>query len=200
MEIHDRLSELVAAFKNHSIRDNEKYNYLYSSLTDFGMACREAYNDSPQADHGYFDVEINAWANTNFFFARVTDRDLEDLSLFGLWAMRQALETVPQDEPKATAVQTYDAYTPAAAAWIFGMGASLFRKEKDLTPTDRKQGNPARGGELWKGKSEFSKERWSLWKERFAAIGKMEGVSEKTTAVARDAVHQMERSETYQRI
>jgi hypothetical protein len=72
--------------------------------------------------------------------------------------------------------------------------------EKDLTPSDRKQGNPGRGGELWKGKAEFSKERWAFWKERFAAIADMEGVSEQTKIDARDAIEGMERSQTYEHL
>lgn len=197
-EDQERLVNLVAAFKNHSIPDNQKYNYLYSSMTDFGMSCREAYNDSPELDNKYSEVEADAWANLNFFFARITDKGLEDLSLFAIWAMRQALETSPEDELPKAAAQSYDAYTPAAAVWILGMGPILWRKEEDLTPTDSKQGNPARGGDLWKGKAEFSKERWALWKERFVAIAKMNEVSEKTRSLAKDAVEQMERAETFE--
>jgi len=196
----DKVVALVAAFKNHSISENERYNYLYSSLTDFGMACREAYNNAPAAHNGFIDSEIDAWANMNYFFARVTSKDLGDSSLFAIWAMRQALETPQQDDEQATSVQKYDAYVPAAAAWAFGMGRELFRTEEDLTPTDRKQGNPARGGELWKGKAEFSKERWSFWKERFAEIGKRDDVGEKTRLIARDAVGAMKKAETSERV
>ncbi|EMD69132.1 hypothetical protein COCSADRAFT_130537 [Bipolaris sorokiniana ND90Pr] len=195
---HDKLVDLIKAFKEHSIPNNEIYNYLYSEMTDFGMACREAYNDAPVAHDGFFDQEVEAWANMNFFYARVTQKGLQDLWIYAIWSMRTALETPLVDDPSATANQQYDAYVPAAAAWIFGNGRQLFRLEKDLTPADPKQGNPARGGELWKGKAEFSKDRWALWKERFAAVGKMDGVTEKTRITARDAVESMERSETYE--
>lgn len=198
---HNSVIELVAAFKNHSIPENEKYNYLYHSMTDFSMACREAYNDKPQAtQNGFFDIEIEAWANINHFFALVTAQGLEDLSIFAIWAMREALETPQEDDDGATAAQKLDAYIPAATAWVIGTGENLFKKQKDLTPTDPKQGNPARGGKLWEGKAEFSKDRWEFWKNRFYEISSFEGLKEKTRDIAKDAVQGMERAETFELI
>lgn len=194
------LVDLVAAFKEHSVPGNEKYNYLYSSLTDFDMACRASYNDAPVAHDGFYQLEVDAWANLNFFLARITGKDVADFSINAIWAMREALETVQQDDEDATAAQKYDAHVPAAAAWAQGSDRKLFLLEKDLTPTDPKQGNPARGGELWKGKSEFSPERWAFWKERFVAIGEMKEISEATQAIAKSAVEHMERAETFERI
>ncbi len=195
---HNTIVDLVTAFKEHSIQGNEQYNYLYREMTDFGMACREAYNDTPVAHNGFIDKEVEAWANMNFFFALVAEKQIHDLSMYALFALREALETPPIDDPMSTANQKYDAHVPAAAAWILGYGHGLFRLDKDLTPSDRKQGDPARGGELWKGKSEFSKARWALWKERFAAIAKMEGVKEQTRIHAKDSIEAMERSQTYE--
>ena len=190
--------DLVAAIKNHRIPGNERYNYIYKSLTNFSMACSEAYNDSPTQTA--FEIEIDAWANVNNFFAQITHRGLLDRSMFAIWAMRQALEYEYQDDEEGTAAQKYNVFVPAAAAWVFGMGKNLARKRKDLTPTDRKQGNPGRGGDLWKGKAEFSEERWNFWKERFAAIAEMKGVSSKTNDIAKDAVEAMDRAETFEDI
>ena len=196
---HQIIVDLVSAFKNHSIPGNEKYNYLYSSLTDFSMACREAYNDQPTPGISS-DIEIKAWANMNFFFALLLGKEVAQNFIFAIWALRQALETPQVDDEQSTAIQKYDTYVPAAAVWIFGGFRVLFIKEEDLTPTDKKHGNPAKGGELWKGKAEFSKERWYFWRERFAEIGKMEEVSENTRIVARDAVNAMERAATFEKI
>jgi hypothetical protein len=190
------IADLVAAFKEHKIPGNEQYNYIYKSLTDFSMACREANNDQPGATA--CELEIDAWTNLNTFFAHVTHKDLVDLSIFAIWAMREALEYEHQDDEEGTAVQKYNVLVPAAAAWVFGMGKKLARKRKDLTPTDRKQGNPGRGGDLWKGKAEFSEERWNFWKERFAAIADIKGISSKTSDIAKDAVEAMERAETFE--
>ena len=190
-----KLTALLRAFRDHKVKDHEEYNHLYSSLCDFKMACDESFNDAPEPYAS--QVEIDAWTNVNFFFARVTAEDLMDLSMYAIWTMRQALEEEQQDDMEGTAAQKYNVYVPAAAAWVLGFGRTLYRKEKDLTPTDRKYGNPARGGALWKGKAEFSKERWALWKERFAAVSKMDEVSEKTRSASKDALQAMERAETY---
>jgi len=195
---HAKLLDLLQAFKTHSIPDNEKYNYLYQEMTDFTMACRSAYNDAPMPHNGFIAAEVAAWANLNFFYARVTQKKIQDLSLYAIFALRTALETPPTDDAESTAPQQCDAHVPAAAAWILGYGHDLFRKEQDLSPSDPKQGNPARGGALWKGQAGFNKERWTLWKERFAAIAEMQDVKESTRSVAKDAVEGMERSETYE--
>jgi hypothetical protein len=196
-EVQTKIAKVVTAFKNHSIPDNEKYNYLYSSMTGFSMACREAYNDTPEPGSAVH-VEINAWANLNYFYGLVAGTDVFDLSLYAIWAMRQALETPHEDDPQSTAVQKYNTYVPAASTLCFGMHRALFELEKDLTPADKKHGNPAKGGPLWKGEAEFSKDRWFFWKERFAEIGNMESVSEETRSIARDAVQDMERAATFE--
>lgn len=194
---HHALVDLLVAFKEHSIPNNEKYNYLFGALSDFPMACREAYNDQPTPGASYA-LESTSWANMNHFYALLTGREVSDRSLFGLWAMRQALETPHADDPQSTAIQKYDTYVPAAAVWAFGAFKVLAEKEEDLTPKDNKHGNPAKGGELWKGKAEFSQARWNFWKERFAEIGKMDEVSDDTRSTARDAVGSMERALTWE--
>ncbi|KAJ4319903.1 hypothetical protein N0V94_003675 [Neodidymelliopsis sp. IMI 364377] len=192
---HADIVDLVAAFRDHNITGNEQYNYLYSSLTDFSLACREAYNDAPDASAS--GLEIDAWANVNFFFAKVTEQGLSDLSIYAIWSLRTALEEEHEDDAEGTAVQKLDAFVPAAASWIFGMSRALYLKDVDLTPSDRKQGNPARGGPLWKGKAGFSKERWALWKERLTVVSKMEEISERTKNISRDAIEAMERAECF---
>ncbi|KAJ4399052.1 hypothetical protein N0V91_009748 [Didymella pomorum] len=192
---HAKVADLVAAFREHKIKDHEEYNYIYSDLYDLGMACREVNNDEPEPNAT--DVEVDAWANVNFFWALLTEKGLLDLSLYAIWRMRTALEEEQQDDAEGTAAQKYDVSVPAAASWIFGLGRALYTKEKDLTPADRKQGNPAKGGELWKGKAEFSKERWALWKERLGIISKLDSISDKTKTISRDALEAMERAESF---
>ncbi|KZM18832.1 uncharacterized protein EKO05_0006621 [Ascochyta rabiei] len=193
---HAKVVDIVGAFRAHTLpAPHDAYNYLYESLTDFSLACREAYNDAPEAAHAS-QVEIDAWANLNFFYARVTEAGLLDLSIHAIWSMRAALENEAHDDDEGTAAQKYNVLVPAAAAWVFGLRRALWHKEVDLTPSDRKQGNPARGGELWKGTAGFSKERWALWKERLAVISKMDDVSDETRYISRDALEAMERAES----
>jgi hypothetical protein len=169
-------------------------------MTELGMCCREAYNDAPVPGVS-FDIEVTAWTNMNSFYALLTGKGMFDLSqYFAIWATRQALETSQKDDEESTAVQKYETYVPAAAVWVFGAFRTLFEKEKDLTPENDNGGDPARGGDLWKGKSEFSKERWYFWRERFAEVGKMDEVNEDTRTVARDAVNAMERAATFEKI
>jgi hypothetical protein len=198
-DVHGSIAKLFAAFKEHSIPNNEKYNYLYQSPPDFLMACREAYNDQPIPGLS-FEVERVAWTNLNFFLAMLVGKKLADNSLFAIWAMRQALETPLNDDEESTAFEKYEMYIPAAAVWIFGAQGVLYHKEEDLTPKDKKHGNPGRGGELWKGKAEFSQARWNFWKDRFAEIGKMDGLGEDTKTLAKDAVEAMERAETFEKM
>lgn len=195
--IHVSIVSLLASIKKHSISNNEKYNYIYDSLTYFLMACREAFNDAPTPGSS-FKIESVAWANLNSFLALLVGKELADNSLFAIWAFRQALETPHSDDEESTAVEKYETYVPAAAVWIFGAFRVLYEKEEDLTPKDKKHGNPARGGELWKGRAEFSHARWNFWKERFAEIAKMECLSADTNDLAKDAVESMERAATWE--
>lgn len=192
---HDKVADLVVAFRDHKIKDHEEYNYIYSELTDFGMSCREVLNDAPEPHAS--KPEIDAWANVQFFFARITEKGILDLSLYAIYTMRDALENEQQDDVEGSAAQKYNVYVPAATSWIFGMGRALYTKEKDLTPTDRRHGNPGKGGDLWKGKAEFSKERWTFWKERLAAVSKLDEVSESTRSLSKDAIEAMERAESF---
>lgn len=198
-DVHQSITSLVAAFREHSIPNNEKYNYLYESLTDLHMTCREAYNDQPVPGSS-FKIESLAWSNLNFFLALLVRKKLVDDSLFAIWAMRQALETPLNDDAESTALQKYETYLPAAAVWVFGAHDTLYNKEEDLTPKDKKHGNPAKGGELWKGKAEFSPMRWNFWKDRFAEISKTDGLSEDIKDVAKDAVEFMERAATFRKV
>ncbi|KAL5114832.1 hypothetical protein ACEQ8H_007261 [Pleosporales sp. CAS-2024a] len=199
--LHQSMLSLVAKFKKHSIANHEKYNYLYDSLTDLSMACRETYNDQPSPESP-FPLEGIAWSNLNYFLALLTGTRLVDNAIFAIWAMREALETKLEDDETCTALSKYDLYVPAAAVWILGAHAVLHDKEEDVTPKDEKHGNPARGGELWHGKAEFSKQRWHFWKNRFATIvGQADdGLSETVRAIVKDAVGVMERTATLEKV
>ena len=158
---HDKLVDLVAAFKNHSISGNEEYNYIYGSLTEFDLCCREVCNNSPNVDSGFINEEADAWANLNFFLARVASKHISDCSRFAIWVMREALEEPQDDDKPARAAEKHNVYVPAAAMWVFGMGRALFMKEEEvLNLDDMHTGNSEEPGDLWKGKRGFSKQRW----------------------------------------
>lgn len=164
------------------------------------MCSRETYNDEPQSGIGFRAPEVSAWTNLNYFWALIKNEDIMPY-IYDIWALRQALErdyvdNEPNDAHQpSSAVQKYDAYVPAAAAWIFGEGKKLYLTEMDLTPSDRNQGDPGRGGDLWKGKAEYSKERWAFWKQRFEEISEKTDLREETRKIAREAAVTMSEAE-----
>jgi hypothetical protein len=194
---HSKLVELVKAIKEHPDPQTKSDQPVYKNLPEFGLARREAFNDGPRSGAGFTAPEISAWAKLNYFFARLTYEGVADVSLFAIWALREALEEeFTDDDPELpTVVQMVDAHAPAAAMWVFGLGRKLYEREEDLTPKSRKEGNPARGGAYWKGGAEFSKGRWALWKKRFGELAGVEGVKDGTKQLARDAVEAMEKAE-----
>lgn len=202
-ESHNKLIELLKSIKSHQApaEASDQNRSTYENLDGFGLASRETMNDSPGVGAGYSVPEAHAYANLNYFFARLTGEGIFDFWIYCIYNMRDALENVQQDDGPndahrpGTAVQKYDARAPAAAVWVFALGKKLYRKEEDLTPTSPNQGNPAKGGKLWEGKPGFSKERWALWKKRFGEISQMEEVSEETRKVAAKAFDAMNEAE-----
>ncbi|ORY07926.1 hypothetical protein BCR34DRAFT_570288 [Clohesyomyces aquaticus] len=184
---HAKLVEFMREIKRHPKAEN---NNIYN----FGWAARETWNDSPGVSSGYSVPEIHAWSNVNYFVARLTKEGISEFWIYAIWAMRSGLE---ENEVKnyahvpAPPSRKLDAYVSAAAMWVFAMGRELYDKEKDLTPTSPNQGNPGVGGDRWKGKAEFSKERWSLWKQRFGEVAEMQDVSDETRKIANEAFEAM---------
>ncbi|KAF2005226.1 hypothetical protein P154DRAFT_530882 [Amniculicola lignicola CBS 123094] len=186
---HDKLIELLGVIEKHP---------NINGLPYLGMAVREAWNDCPGVGAGFSVPEIHAFANFNYFLARLTKEQVMEFWIYVIWAMRSALEDVFKDDGPddahvpATAIQKYDANIPAASAWVLIMGKEIYRKEEDLTPKSKNEGNPAKGGELWAGRPEFSKDRWVLWKKRFQEISQMQEIAEDTRKSAKEAFDAME--------
>lgn len=160
-------------------------------------SARESWNDQPGCGAGFSVPEIHAWANVNAFIARITQAGLAGFWMYAIWALRDALEEEHLDydlrHKPEKAAKLLDAFIPAAAVWIIVMGRELWEKDEDLTPKSRNEGDPARGGKLWKGKSAFCKERWDLWATRFEALSKMEGLMAETREIAAEAFASMEK-------
>ena len=54
------------------------------------------------------------------------------------------------------------------------------------------QGDPLRGGALWKGKHGFCQERWRFWKERFLYLAGVAELESETREVAKKAAEKMD--------
>ncbi|OCK80675.1 hypothetical protein K432DRAFT_381990 [Lepidopterella palustris CBS 459.81] len=172
---------------------------LWSNLIMLGPSARECWNDSPGCGAGFLVPEIHAWTNVNAFVARLTREGLADFWLYAIWAMRPALEEKHSDyevaHKRATAAVNMDALVPAAAVWVLVAGRELWEKREDLTRTNKNEGDPAKGGEMWKGKSEFSRERWAFWRRRFGEEAENGELSEETRRIAKEAAERMEEIE-----
>jgi hypothetical protein len=199
-EGHMKLVDLVKAYKEHPEPAHEGEQGIYEKLLYLGISSRETMNGFPGGAAGYTKPEIHAYTNLHYFFALFTREGVREYWIYCIWAMRDALEDNLDDDRQTrhkpvTAAQKYDAFVPAAAVWVLVLGKALYEREEDMTPTNRNQGNPARGGEYWKGKPEFSKARWALWKDRFSKVGGMTELSDETRQIAKEAVECMEESQ-----
>jgi hypothetical protein len=194
-EGHSKLIALLQAYKSHYGPPGEgKSDYCYS-LSGFGIEARELFN----GPDGYSEPEMHAWTNLNYFLARLTGMGNSIMSfwIYCIWMMRAALEETHTDDHRRgiTAAQKYNLDVPAAAVWVLALGKQLYDREEDLTPTRPNQGNPGKGGDLYKGKPEFSKARWAFWKKRFNEVSDMQDLSDETRAIAREAFEAMVRCE-----
>ena len=114
---------------------------------------------------------MQEWINLNAFAARLTASQTLNLSLYAIWTFRSSLET----RPPQPVDRVFSAHVRAACAWIQYAGPCLYRSE-ETWESDPRKGDPAKGGELWKGTSGFCRERWGVWKERFGVLMGVEGV------------------------
>lgn len=201
-ESFDRLVQFLPAFKHRRVAVLRTTGEpAYRGLVDWGLCAREAFNDQPDPAVGCTRPEISAWTSFNYFLARLTQESLEDMSLFGLWALRDGLETMHADggddgRCPVTSAQKLDAFVPASAMWVMGAGKALHDKEEDDDPKHRKKHanfDDLKAGEtMWPNSARFSGARWAFWKTRFENIAGMGEVDEQVRTLAREAARAME--------
>ncbi len=133
--------------------------------------------------------------NYQTFVACITGQGISDFSLWGLWALRDALEYVPDHDLDSTVFRSQgwrqDIYVPLAAIWIKCAGRMLYRRVL-CRGHEEWEGNLAKGGNLWVGRRGFCRERWALWKRRFGEIAGFEQPTKVTRELARKAKEMME--------
>ena len=140
-------------------------------LPVFGALMRETWNDAPPA------MSAGSWANLNAFAAQLTAGGI-DFSLYGIWALREALE---DDDSEISVV------LPAAVQWFRCAGpalASLARKGAGVL-----HGGADRLGPLCTqaGLTDggFTTRRWSFWQSRLEEIAAAGG---ETAGTAREGL------------
>jgi hypothetical protein len=170
----DNLVKLVAAIKE--IRPEPKEAY-WSSLYPLGLYMRELWND---------DYPVDEWASLNAFAARLTVANVLDFQLYGIWAMRSALEDGPVEGELS--MDVLDRQIPAAATWILYAGSRLW----DLSLKEEyAEERAARGGQKWQGPWGYNQPRWVFWKMRFEGFAGREDLAQATTMLATKAVEGM---------
>jgi hypothetical protein len=196
-----KLVDLMSAIKASPPPPDTAHKDLFHTLTDFGMCARESMNDSPGCGSGYTLSERHAYTNMIYFYALLLKSGAAGFWIYCIWEMRSALEDVQEDDPPerghqpGTRIEKFEARVPAAAVFVFAVGKEVYAREEDLSETRPEYGDPGKGGKLWKGQAEFSKERWALWKSRFVEVSELEELSEEVRAIAKEAVEAMKRIE-----
>lgn len=139
---------------------------VWTDLPVFGAQMREMWN----AD----GTTPDKWRNLNAFAARLTAASSKrdgpyDFALFGIWALRDALEG------REANVKEYGSVAPgalaAAAMWMLYCADKLMRESASPGGRDF-PGKVARAGpgcadKEWRG---LNRERWILWKETLQEI------------------------------
>lgn len=196
-----RLVELVARLKHRpdpplptNMTIALSRNWIWSSgkvwsvLLLLGASGRESWNDSPGCGAGWTDVEVAAFRNVNAFVARLTAEGIYDFMLYGMWALRDALECVVtgRSSHKHTDYQTQmNSKAWEACLWVKLAGEYFWakrveneveEKDVDLKLRDRKLPWTKNRAE------EVSSGRWKFWIGRFEELSK----DERLDGVVRD--------------
>jgi hypothetical protein len=113
--------------------------------------------------------EQTQWININAFLARLTAENAEsspegslDFSLYGIWALRDALEGVEN-----IWVPSYKKDT--AKVWIERAGLTMRKLSEQQRQFQGKMAAPGEGysSKEWKG---YNNERWEAWNSRLQNV------------------------------
>lgn len=165
---------------------------LWSSLNMLGPSARESWNDSCGCGAGWTILEQHAWTNVNAFVARLTVSETSNFVLYGMWALRDALESKPGSSAShhrnASLATQQQLLVTVAAVWIRIAGKYMygFRSDKAV-PKDVEVRLDAREKKLpwWRGEETmFCTARWHFWRRRFEQEAQNEDVSEETRELA----------------
>ncbi|KIK59106.1 hypothetical protein GYMLUDRAFT_44857 [Collybiopsis luxurians FD-317 M1] len=189
--IQHKLVSLLSAIKQMDSLETANDGY-WGSLRPLGMTVRELWNTA--APESLDENIIKEWTSLNAFVARLTMENVLSFDVYGIWAMRYALEDDTfSDRETATGKvregelnpEEVEKYLPAAAVWIIYAGGSIWELSKDGALGDSRA---ARGGPSWDRGVGYSVSRWGFWKDRFGHFGEREDLSRETRGLARRAL------------
>jgi hypothetical protein len=147
------------------------------------------------------DEAAAAFAKLNAFVACLMHTQLRpfaEYDIFAVATMRSALETPL--EPAEVDENVPSAFIPAAAEWIFNLGAETYKWDREF-PHGFPRGYPGVAGALWEGRPMSDhhgpcKARWQFWRKRFEELSADDRVPREFQDIARRAESRMGEIET----
>ncbi|KAJ6465531.1 hypothetical protein C8R47DRAFT_1155003, partial [Mycena vitilis] len=126
--------------------------YLWSNQIMFGPSARETWNDSPGCGAGWRVPEVRAWTNVNAFVARLSAQGVRDFRLYGMWALREALEdeiAIGGHHPAESVSWMAEALFEGAAVWVRLAGRCIHaRLQEEYSLSLRRSGRNGTGGSM----------------------------------------------------
>lgn len=144
--------------------------------------------NTDRAANKEYDAEGNGFVNLNAFAARLTAAHVFDLSLYGIWTLREALE---EQEPDGAFAQTSSKAIASASMWFLYAGKTMRELSRKGEAFEGRVAIPGKtvADKDWKG---FNEERWALWAERFKKLYGL-GVKDEVKDVVQRAVVEIEK-------
>jgi hypothetical protein len=158
-------------FQNHGICST---GALWSNLCMLGPCATESYNDAPGGTMGFTGVETRMWENLNAFFAHLTATGTVDFMIYGVGAMRNALEggIARQNQMRMTREfkgEWIDITVGVIFVWLQIAGEEMYARVRYREETEEPEVLMENGMSVeWKG--EPTAARWAFWKRRLAKL------------------------------
>ena len=171
---------------------------LWSDLTLLGPAARESWNDAPGGTMGFTAVEVKAWERQNAYVAHLTAIGTADFLLYGIWAMRDALEggiarmREMRRTPEMKAMQL-EVTLGIIVVWLSISGEEMYRRSFETVEAVENVDSGVL--DAWRAWGEISNVRWSYWKKRLGKFARDEKVSALARSHAARASEEMQQLE-----
>ncbi|KZF26977.1 hypothetical protein L228DRAFT_265324 [Xylona heveae TC161] len=177
------VQRLVLSAKLNAIVSREGYS-LNGSLSTLHGALYE-YQHMVLDDDTDFQDQVSKCINMQAFIARLVECHFIDNPLWGIWTLRQALES------EWIGDEADSCFFSGAAMWILLAGQTLFvqtvQAPKEIEPDFK---NSYNGGPLYTGPA-LGLERWRFWQKAFDAVSDREGITDECKKLAGKAAELM---------
>jgi hypothetical protein len=173
---------------------------LWSDLCMLGPSAAESYSDAPGGTMGFTDAETRAWENENAFFAYLTATGTADFMVYGVRAMRDALEGGIARQNQVRMTQEFkamwiDIELGVIVVWLEIAGEETFARVRQLEETREPEVLMGNGMSKDWG-NEPTAARWTFWKMRLAKLPTDDARSEAAKDNATRALQRMQQIET----